>query len=474
MLNFLIPIVKANRRSHRTLANPGARLCRPRTAAAILKALRHQLHFMNQTRVCAFFVATFLLLPCLAQTAFAQLAPPGSPQDKAETPRRYLFIFDTSFAMRSRLPSTLKTLEHIISAASSNRFQPGDTIGVWTFDKEPHSSFPLTVWGDVDAAQLYDSIKTFLQIQRFTNTSHLESVLPAMSALIKNSESLNTILLYEGGGKMSGTPFDDSINTFFASRKKSSVRGGLPAVVILQSVRGIVVNHATAFYPTRVEIPPLPKIPAIEKPAVKAVPPTPLKVVAPVAPQKSLLPSPPPPAAIVPKAIEPPAKTVEPVLPAVQPLPITVETPQANLAPTNTAPLDPQKTTNQSVPQNTEPAVMPSPIANPVGEQKTIVTAPAPTPIIEKLPPAVTPAKQLETPTPIVATTAIASSNPVPSEVLPTVLPEEKGRSQSPFFLIAGILLAIVAAGLLMLIWMKSRKTSGSSYITRSMNERRK
>ena len=49
---------------------------------------------------------------------------------------RYLLIFDTSSAMKSRVPATQYVVERLFFSMMNGQFQPGDSIGVWAFDRK--------------------------------------------------------------------------------------------------------------------------------------------------------------------------------------------------------------------------------------------------------------------------------------------------------------------------------------------------
>ena len=72
---------------------------------------------------------------------------------------RYLLIFDTSAAMKKRLPATQATVNRLSFSMMNGQLQPGDSIGVWTFDlKLRAGQFPLQRWLPENAATIASNI----------------------------------------------------------------------------------------------------------------------------------------------------------------------------------------------------------------------------------------------------------------------------------------------------------------------------
>ena len=94
-----------------------------------------------------------------ARIFFALLAGffsiPGLRAQPAEqTPdNRVLLVFETSADMKKRLPAVRIGLDETLATSLRGGLQPGDSIGVWTFDQELHAGvFPLQSWMPENAA----------------------------------------------------------------------------------------------------------------------------------------------------------------------------------------------------------------------------------------------------------------------------------------------------------------------------------
>jgi hypothetical protein len=363
--------------------------------------------------------------------------PPAGPE------RRFLFIFDTSQPMRARLKTTLHELDNILITATNNQFLNGDTFGVWTFNKEAYSGFPLQSWDSTDAQNLSGMMQQFLQKQKFEGESHLETVMTNLFGLVKNSEYLVTTVFYSGAGKFKGTPFDVEINNYIDSQKKNAAKKNLPIIVILESVRGVIVNFRTNSVPWPIpppsvvqsyvaarsnSVPEVVKIPVapliVQGPKVKN--PSPIEVQTPV----------PVSAPAIPEIVHQVTNVVVTNL-----VPVPVETPATGTP----APVSPVVTNIK--PDTSRQVEKPSPLPVPV-------SAPVPASV-----PAAPEATQNNIQA--VATPAEAAL-PAPN------------TSLSKWIFLGGIVLTVVAIGLVVLIWSRSRNASGPSYITRSMDDRKK
>src|ERR1041384_6467004 len=111
--------------------------------------------------VAMLFVFPFLTRPLSAQTN----APRASTS-------RYLFIVDTSAAMRRCAPAAQKAIGSLVHSGLGRQLRVGDTVGVWTFDEELHAGrFPLQQWSPERNAAVASNVLAFLQAQRFQKQS---------------------------------------------------------------------------------------------------------------------------------------------------------------------------------------------------------------------------------------------------------------------------------------------------------------
>src|ERR1019366_5469504 len=98
-------------------------------------------HILRQASVAFALCAGFFLIP----------AGHAQPTSQA-TDSRYLFIFDTSTDMKKRLPAVQAEVNMLLSGAMGGQLRAGDSLGVWTFDKELRTGqFPLRHWKAEDA-----------------------------------------------------------------------------------------------------------------------------------------------------------------------------------------------------------------------------------------------------------------------------------------------------------------------------------
>ena len=91
---------------------------------------------MNVTRWFLALLAALVFIPV------SRAQEPGPP---VET--RVLIIFDTSSAMKKRVPNEVKAIKQLFALALAERLQTGDSIGVWTFNSDVHTGeYPLQFW----------------------------------------------------------------------------------------------------------------------------------------------------------------------------------------------------------------------------------------------------------------------------------------------------------------------------------------
>jgi hypothetical protein len=202
-------------------------------------------------------------------------------------PERFLFVFDTSAAMKKCLPAVDKALDTMLALSLGGHLHSGDDIGVWTFDHEMRSGeFPLQSWSPDNAAKFASNLKTFLGKQRYANDTTFDALQPLLNQVVRSSERLTVLIFCDGQNEISWTPYDTGINQLFQQRQAERKKLNEPFVLVLRSQRGAFTGCVVGFPPDAINIPDFPPLPAPTPPApVQTNPP----IVAPVVPTPSLI-----------------------------------------------------------------------------------------------------------------------------------------------------------------------------------------
>ncbi|MBE0543450.1 MAG: VWA domain-containing protein [Verrucomicrobia bacterium] len=441
----------------------------------------------------------------------------------AEPPGRYLLIVDTSFSMRRSAENMQNVVGNLVASGMNAELRPGDTIGLWTFNDELHAgNFPLQRWTPQTRQRVATGVVEFLQRQPYERKTQYDKVLGPMGRVIKDSDKITVVLITDGEEKFSGTPFDEQINAAYKLNISEQRRRRLPFVTVLRAQAGQFIGWKVNTPPWPVEFPEFPAKPVAVAPDspppvadVKPVPPpvvvtTPTNAIAgetAVTEAKSIsepvpgvpveLPQPDPPAPQPTLPAEPPAphttliaqpppgvpedslKTESPPFPKPEPPPKTELPPTPSVPPV------------VSLPPDSEPAtVLPPKPAEPVQIAK-VERTPDPTtpaPVITAPPPAAPtpdalpmveakPAEPAAGPVAMPTTRPPAGDSPALTEV-PLVQTAVATSADSWFnrssVIIAGVVLMLVALGLLFAFMRRTRATPKVSLITRSMDREEK
>jgi len=326
---------------------------------------------------------------------------------------RYLLIFDTSSAMKSRVPATQYVVERLFFSMMNGQFQAGDSIGVWAFDRKLRlGGFPLQRWLPQNAATIASDITNFVRLQRYSKSTRFDVVMPDVNSLVQDSEQLTVLIFCDGDGEIKGTPYDNAINTVLKQNQSALSRANETFIVVLRSQLGRYIGYTVNSSAVGVNLPNFPPLPA------------PLQAVAPV--QTS-----PPPA---PRTPSPP--------PVIQAAPLII-------IGTNVG-------TNQipSVPPSSELTNSP-PVAPPVEKKAN------PPPTVETLP---------NSTNPIPTNAALPKVAETQTNVPAPLSEDHTGLSRKGALAVgAGLLAAAVV--LIILALVRSRRTSRGSLITRSMKK---
>jgi hypothetical protein len=275
----------------------------------------HRNNFLRRARILAVLLAAIFLVPALRAQPAEQAAP-----------GRFLFIFDTSWAMRNRVEAVQKALDVMLATSLSGHLHTGDSIGVWTFSQDLSAgNYPLQTWDADKAVMIASNLMKFVGDQHYAKTARFEALQPLLNEVVQGSERLTVLIFCDGSVKAAGTPFDAGINQAFQDKQGDQSKAHQPFVVLLRSQLGKFTGCTISFPPATLNIPEFPPLPPPPPPpAPKPINPPP--VVVSTVPSLFIVgtkvsTSMPPPEIISPPTNEPAPATVVP--PPVAPVPPT-------------------------------------------------------------------------------------------------------------------------------------------------------
>jgi hypothetical protein len=385
-------------------------------------------------------VPAFLAACCLVN--LLQFAPASAAETPPQTDNRFLFIINTSSAMRRETNGVQQAVLGLLKSGMQGQMRDGDTFGLWTYDDQLHTDFPMQVWSRQNQDLIVDTVSGFLGGQRYRKRPHLEKVLPAMREIIASSRVITIIFIFDGSESLRGTGFDQGINALHKEFGRRMRAGNIPFVTLLAAWNGKVFDFSVNT-PAPVRVPETADL--LPRPVTNAV-----AAVAAPSPATNAVPAPKPPE---PRHLDivlsptPPDKTNAPVaasasveraglekpVPTVQPAPAPVEIP----VPVAATPAQPDKaavvspvaippraveTPKPEPPAQSEPRIAAqetsqppvTPAAAPPVVTKTPVQAGpvAAPPPVHAAPPAGTAAAPSQRPAPLAVQTAVAMPSP--------------------------------------------------------------
>ncbi|HEX4119141.1 MAG TPA: hypothetical protein VH619_00835 [Verrucomicrobiae bacterium] len=229
----------------------------------------------KQTHMCKFTKALFT-----AGTLLAVVLLPAKAS-AAQMENRFLFVIDTSSAMRSRTNGIQDAVVGLLKSDMHGQLRKGDTIGLWTYNDALHDGFPRQVWSEKDKDAIISDVKRYLNHEHYEKRAHLEKALRAIGQVIQASERLTIIFVYDGSQPIRGTPFDDDINGLQKQSSRMFRTAHLPMVTVLVAHNGQVYDY-TINNPDAVKIPitslPLPP-PETNAPTTNAIAAAPVSTV---------------------------------------------------------------------------------------------------------------------------------------------------------------------------------------------------
>ena len=288
---------------------------------------------------------------------------PGARAQTTSDQGRYLFIFDTSSAMKKRVPAEVRGIQELFATSMPGQLELGDSIGVWAFDDQLHTGeFPLQRWQSEGLFTISTNIIAFVQNHHYARSTSFKQVTPMIDRLVASSPRLTVFIFSDGGGQFIGTPVDDSVNSVFARNAATMKKNHEPFVIVLRSqfgqYVGFTINTAESIN--------VPSFPAPPPPPQAVTPPPPPPQPAQAAPLIIIGTNTPPPPPVIQKPTPPPAPTPAP--PASEPAPANpppVSAPLANPPPQTSVVPSPAPPVEMSPPQTNTVAAIPAPTAPP-------------------------------------------------------------------------------------------------------------
>lgn len=362
-----------------------------------------------------------------------------------QSSNRWLFVFNTSSNMRDRSKGLEAVTEDLLTTAMHGNIHAGDSIGIWTFDKQLRADeVPLQTWNPKGATSTAQGIMQFLHAHPYKNSAAFGDVMTNMLRVIEMSDFITIILVSDGNDPVRGTPIDTQLQAFYKNNYQLEKKARMPIITVFRGENGNITTNTVTLAPWPVEIPVVP--PPIVAKAVRAKPaPTP------------------PPAPVVPSMIVI-GKKVE----------MTTNVPTDLPDHSGDMP-DPIIAT----PKPAEvPTPKPEPQPAPKAEDKPVATPPAavvePKPMVA--PVAETPKPQPEPETPV-ASAVVSNASPVKAATPPAQPPVETAMTtpQTNLFsarniAVVSVAFTVIVCGLLIMSARNARKASRVSLITSSLD----
>lgn len=202
---------------------------------------------------------------------------------------RFLLIFDTSSAMKPRIPATQYAVERLFLSMMNRQLHAQDDIGVWTFDRELRAGeFPLRRWVPLEAATIASDITNFVRLRHYSKSTRFDAIMPAVNNLVQNSPRLTVLIFCDGAGQIKGTPYDEAINSLLKQNADTQERAQTAFIIVLRAQSGQYTGYSVNSSAVGVDFPEFPPLPASPQSAAPSqinppVPPAPAPAPHPVA-----------------------------------------------------------------------------------------------------------------------------------------------------------------------------------------------
>jgi hypothetical protein len=265
----------------------------------------------------------------------------------------------------------------------------------------------LQRWLPENAATIASDITNLVRLQHYSKNTSFDVIMPEVNNLVQDSQRLTVLIFCDGDGEINGTPFDNAINTLLKQSKSALSKSGDTFIVVLRAQLGQYIGYTVNSSAVGVNLPGFPPLPAPPQPV------TPVQT-NPIPPPRK--PSPPPVIRVAPLIIIGTNVGTNP-LPSVPPRAVLPNPPPARVKPNPPPAVESRPSSTNAISTNATPPKI----------AETLTNAPAPA-------------------------------------------GEPSGLSRHGALAVgAGLLIAAVA--LIVLVLVRSRRTSRGSLITRAMKK---
>jgi len=418
---------------------------------------------------------------CLAAVPVSVTFGAAPASQYAPDGERFLFVVDMSADMEELQAATEATLFDLIGTGIHGYMKPGDTFGMWTFNKEMTAGkFAMQTWDPRRAKQQATMAAAFVSGLNYEHSSDLKGVTQRLKSVIHSVSNVTVFIMSDGDAPMKGTPFDKTINAEYKRQRKERSSSKRPFVTTLIARDGWIIDQSVTVAGNRINLPPR-TLPVAPTPPVQvAIGVTNSVVASPVVQAPPIVIVKPAPKAVI--ITKPPAETPPPAsTPATPPIAETIVA-AANPTPAPPTPVTKpaEIATQESILAAANILTMSTPVqATPPKAPTTPPISPAPTSSDTQAVPssAIENALAKITPQPLavaarettVSTEATNSQTPATFQGMG--LPTTTSTNPIWMFAFGGILLTS-ALLLAVAVLRRGRPATGASLITRSMDRR--
>ena len=146
--------------------------------------------------------------------------------------------------------------------------KPGDTFGMWTFNKETTAGkFAMQTWEPRRARQQATMAAAFISGLNYEHSSDLKDVTQRLKSIIHAVSNVTVFIVSDGDAPMKGTPFDKSINAEYKRQRRDRSSSKRPFVTTLIARDGWIIDQSVTIAGNRIDLPPRPDPSAPTAPA---------------------------------------------------------------------------------------------------------------------------------------------------------------------------------------------------------------
>ncbi|MDB6032162.1 MAG: hypothetical protein JWM16_2500, partial [Verrucomicrobiales bacterium] len=192
--------------------------------------------------------ATILLIVTSIQGAVVEtttLPPPLTNGPALAPSAKFLFVVETSAAMKHFEHDGRQVLFDLVYSGISNQMHTADTFGIWTFGEHVSAGiYPMQVWSGEKSMAQASQIGVFLKNERYRGKPRADLAIAKALTVVKAVKDVTVVLIMSGESSLGDSELEVKLRETYHRKSDLARQQKLPVVLTFCSTGGEIAMAA--------------------------------------------------------------------------------------------------------------------------------------------------------------------------------------------------------------------------------------